>query len=75
MVETTNEYLGRILSWYEGNTEEKNYVHIWYYIPENPKQFKFGHDRIVKNLKMLFREELLDLESMICKDQIIQHIG
>ena len=75
MVETTNEYSGRILSWQEGNTEENNYVHIWDYISENPKEFKIGHDKIVKNLKMIFREELLDLELMICKDQIMQHIG
>ena len=33
-------YSGRILSWQEGNTEENNYVHIWDYIPENPKQLE-----------------------------------
>ena len=54
MVETTNEYSGRILSWQEGNTEENNFVHIWDYIPENPKQFKIGHDKIVKK----FRDDL-----------------
>tara|TARA_S200000501_G_scaffold73407_1_gene65322 strand:- start:713 stop:892 length:180 start_codon:yes stop_codon:yes gene_type:complete len=52
-----------------------NYVHIWDYIPENPKQFKIGHDKIVKNLKMIFREGLLDFEPTIYKDQIMQHIG
>ena len=55
MVETTNEYSGRILSWQEGNTEENNYVHIWDYIPENPKQFKIGHDKIVKKFKNDFQ--------------------
>ena len=55
MVETTNEYSGRILSWQEGNTEENNYVHIWDYIHENPKQFKIGHDKIVKKFKNDFQ--------------------
>jgi len=55
MVETTNEYSGRILSWQEGNIEENNYVHIWDYIPENPKQFKIGHDKIVKKFKNDFQ--------------------
>ena len=55
MVETTNEYSGRILSWKEGNTEENNYVHIWDYIHENPKPFKIGHDKIVKKFKNDFQ--------------------
>ena len=52
MVETTNQYSGRILSWQEGDgLEENRDIHIWDYVPENPQQFKVGHDKIVKNFK------------------------
>ncbi len=52
MVETTNQYSGRILSWQEGDgLEENRDIHIWDYVPENPQQFKIGHDKIVKKFK------------------------
>ena len=46
-------YSGRVLSWKDGDDDNKTH-HVWDIKPKNPKQFKIGHDKLVKRFKKEF---------------------
>ena len=49
-------YSGRILSWKGGsdNADDHKIRHVWDLKVKNPKQFKIGHDKLVKRFKKQF---------------------
>tara|TARA_S200000501_G_scaffold240632_1_gene225493 strand:+ start:130 stop:831 length:702 start_codon:yes stop_codon:yes gene_type:complete len=56
-------YSGRFLSWKGGseNDDDHKIRHVWNIKPKNPKQFKLGHDNLVKRFKKEFEGRIVSL--------------
>ena len=54
-------YSGRTLSWKFGsdNDDDNKVRHGWDLKVKNPKQFKIGHDNLVKRFKFIITTELI----------------
>ena len=56
-------YSGRFLSWQGGsdNDDDHKIRHVWNIKPKNPKQFKIGHDKLIKRFKKEFDGRIVSL--------------
>ena len=56
-------YSGRFLSWKGGsdNDDDHKIRHVWNIKPKNPKQFKIGHDKLIKRFKKEFDGRIVSL--------------
>ena len=58
-------YSGRVLSWSEetDNPDDNKFSHVWDFKVKNPKQFKTGHENLVKRFKKEFDGRVVGMGS------------